>query len=137
MTTKTKRIVKVRFGADGKMRQLNSSGKAARIVRGRVDVRRLEEPGAFESDADVPRLTKRELREMKPVRVKTSPDLTRLRQKLRLSQAAFAQLFAIPLATLKDWEQGRRSPDAPSRAYLRVIEKNPNAVRMALVDAAE
>jgi putative transcriptional regulator len=64
------------------------------------------------------------------------PNLTALRRRLHLSQGAFATLFGIPLATVKDWEQGRRNPDAPARAYLRVIAQNPRAVRSAL-QAAE
>jgi putative transcriptional regulator len=57
-------------------------------------------------------------------------------RRLHLSQGAFATLFGIPLATVKDWEQGLRRPDAPARAYLRVTAQNPKAVRNAL-EAAE
>jgi len=81
--------------------------------------------------------TRRELRELKPVQIEEAPDVASLRRRLRLSQGAFATLFGIPLATVKDWEQGRRTPDAPARAYLRVIAQNPRAVRNALKTAAE
>jgi putative transcriptional regulator len=106
-------------------------------MRGRADAARIDSPAAFEPDADTPILTRRELRELKPVRVDETPDIAALRRRLRLSQGAFATLFGIPLATVKDWEQGRRTPDAPARAYLRVIERNPKAVRSALKTAAE
>ncbi len=46
-------------------------------------------------------------------------------------------MFGLPLPTVKDWEQGRRKPDAPARAYLRVIAQNPKAVLAALRNAAE
>jgi putative transcriptional regulator len=49
-----------------------------------------------------------------------------------LSQAAFAERFHINLRTLQDWEQARRVPDQVARAYLRVIERNPEAVETAL-----
>jgi DNA-binding transcriptional regulator YiaG len=137
MTTKTLRIVKARLGADGKLRSIGAGGKAGRILRGRIDPKRIDSPAAFAPDSDAPILTRRELRELKPVVVTDVPDLTALRRRLRLSQGAFANLFGIPLATLKDWEQGRRMPDAPSRAYLRVIEQAPDAVRSALKTAAE
>ena len=137
MTTKTKRIVKAKLGHDGKLRRVTAAGKLGRVLRGRVNIARLDSPAAFAPDADTPILTRRELRELKPVVVEEMPDITAMRQQLRLSQGAFAELFGIPLATVKDWEQGRRAPDAPARAYLRVIAQNPKAVRRALETAAE
>jgi putative transcriptional regulator len=136
MTVKTKRIVKARLGADGKVRRIGLAGKAGRLMRGRVNAAQLDNPTAFAPDKDTPILTRRELRDLQPVAVDESPNLAALRRKLHLSQGAFATLFGIPLATVKDWEQGRRSPDAPARAYLRVIARNPGAVRSAL-EAAE
>ena len=58
--------------------------------------------------------------------------LTALRKRLGLSQAEFARQFMLNLRTLQDWEQGRREPEDVARAYLRVIERNPDAVREAL-----
>ena len=55
-----------------------------------------------------------------------------IRKGLSLSQAQFAAQFHIPLGTLKDWEQGRRQPEAAAWAYLQVIEGEPAAVRRAL-----
>ncbi|MBV9203586.1 MAG: helix-turn-helix domain-containing protein [Alphaproteobacteria bacterium] len=56
------------------------------------------------------------------------------RKQLGLSQAAFAQRFHVNLRTLQDWEQPRRVPDQVARTYLRVIERNPDAVAAALQD---
>ena len=137
MTTKTGRIVRAKLGSDGRLRRISASGKIGRVMRAHVDRSRIHSPAAFEPDQDTPILTRRELRELKPVRVDEAPDVAGLRRRLRLSQGAFANLFGIPLATLKDWEQGRRTPDAPARAYLRVIAQNPKAVRNALKTAAE
>jgi putative transcriptional regulator len=137
MTTKTGRIVKARLGADGRLRRVGAAGKPGRVMAGRVDAFRIDGPAAFAPDADTPVLTRRQLRELKPVHVEIAPDVAALRRRLRVSQGVFAALFGIPLATVKDWEQGRRIPDAPSRAYLCVIEQNPNAVRNALKTAAE
>jgi len=58
--------------------------------------------------------------------------LTALRKRLGLSQAEFARQFMFNLRTLQDWEQGRRKPEGIARTYLRVIERNPDAVRAAL-----
>ena len=57
------------------------------------------------------------------------------RQAIGLTQAEFAARFRIPVATLRDWEQGRRKPDATSLAYLTVIERDPEAVVRALESA--
>ena len=51
-----------------------------------------------------------------------------VRAKLDLTQAEFARRFAIPVGTLRDWEQGRRVPEAGSMAYLKVIEREPGVV---------
>ncbi len=51
-----------------------------------------------------------------------------------LSQAAFAERYGIPVSTLRDWEQGRRAPDKASRAYLRVIARQPEDTARLLDD---
>lgn len=56
------------------------------------------------------------------------PDVRIIRESLQMSQSEFASNFRIPLATIKNWEQGRRRPDAPALAYLRVIERSPKTV---------
>lgn len=56
----------------------------------------------------------------------------RARAATGLSQDAFAERFGIPAGTLRDWEQGRRVPDAASKSYLRVIARMPDAVMDAL-----
>jgi putative transcriptional regulator len=66
-------------------------------------------------------------------RLKKTPRAKIIRRALGLSQEEFAAKFHIPIGTLRDWEQGRKDPDAAARAYLMVIGKNPNAVAEALV----
>jgi len=48
-----------------------------------------------------------------------------IRSKLRLSQSAFAALLGVSTRTLQDWEQGRRSPQGPAVALLRIAEQHP------------
>jgi putative transcriptional regulator len=55
---------------------------------------------------------------------------------LQLSQEDFAAHHHIPIGTLRDWEQGRKEPDAAARAYPRVITREPDVVRMALTPLA-
>ena len=59
-------------------------------------------------------------------------DVTRIRNQTGMSQAEFARAFCINPRTLQEWEQGRRKPDATTRAYLSVIQKNERAVLDAL-----
>jgi len=65
-------------------------------------------------------------------RMKRTPQVKVIRRALDLSQEEFAERFRIPLGTLRDWEQGRKDPDAAARAYLVVIGRNPEAVSEAL-----
>jgi putative transcriptional regulator len=65
-------------------------------------------------------------------RMRRTPQVRVIRRALGLSQEEFATRFHIPLGTLRDWEQGRKDPDAAARAYLVVIGRNPTAVADAL-----
>ena len=87
------------------------------------------EAGALE-DPDARPLTAEDFR-----RMKRTPQAKIIRRALGLSQEEFAARFHIPLGTLRDWEQGRKAPDAAARAYLIVIGRNPSAVAEALQPA--
>ena len=77
-----------------------------------------------------------------PVPVYDTPGLIhqvnvkKLRERLGLTQEAFAATYRIPVGTQRDWEQCRKNPDAPARAYLLVIARNPEAVAEWLKPAA-
>lgn len=62
----------------------------------------------------------------------TEVDVRKVRLKMGLSQAQFATKFGFPPATLRNWEQGRSHPDAPTRVLLAVIAKHPEAVEDVL-----
>lgn len=59
-------------------------------------------------------------------------DVRAVRAKLGASQSEFALLIGVSVATLRNWEQGRRTPDGPALALLRVAARNPKAVIDAL-----
>jgi putative transcriptional regulator len=63
-------------------------------------------------------------------------NVKKLRERLGLTQETFAATYRIPIGTLRDWEQRRKLPDAPARAYLTVIARNPEAVASLLTKAA-
>ena len=86
-----------------------------------------EKLAAARSDPDAKPLTKAQLS-----RMRRSSFAKLVRHQLALSQEAFATIFGIPIGTLRDWEQGRAEPDQAAQSYLRVIARNPKAVRKAL-----
>lgn len=63
-------------------------------------------------------------------------NVKKLRERLGLTQEAFATAYRIPVGTLRDWEQGRKFPDAPARAYLAIIHRDPARVASLLGEAA-
>lgn len=63
-------------------------------------------------------------------------DIRELRRDMGLSQSQFAVKFGLPPATLRNWEQGRSRPDAPTRVLLAVIAKHPEAVADVLDKAS-
>lgn len=56
------------------------------------------------------------------------PDIKHIRANYKLSQGEFAALLGISVATLQNWEQGRRTPEGPARILLQVAAKHPDAV---------
>ena len=68
--------------------------------------------------------------QLKPGRVTElqAEDVRAIRSKLAKSQEEFALMIGVSVATLQNWEQGRRRPEGPARALLRVAAKNPQAI---------
>jgi putative transcriptional regulator len=59
-----------------------------------------------------------------------------LRGRLGMTQTEFAAAFHLPISTLRDWEQHRSVPDAPARALLLAIERDPKVMRRLLAETA-
>ncbi len=96
----------------------NSTPIAESIRRG------LEEALAYaEGTADLSRYK---------VHIPLQIDVKAIRTRLGLTQQGFAACFGFNINTLRHWEQGRRVPEGPTRAYLLVIDREPEAVRNAL-----
>ena len=107
-----------------------------KLPRGDTDWARLdamtdeEVIAAALSDPDAGSLTPEQLSRMHRVsRVKV------LRQRLGMTQMQFAEAFRLPITTLRDWEQRRSTPDAPARALLLAIERDPQLMRRLLAEA--
>lgn len=73
-------------------------------------------------------------KEITPLKVHTytCPDVKKIREKLHVSQNEFAHMIGVSENTIQNWEQGRRKPEGPAIALLRITEKNPAAVLDAL-----
>ncbi len=61
-----------------------------------------------------------------------APDIRAVREKLNVSQNEFALMIGVSVRTLQNWEQGRRKPEGPAKALLRIASRNPQAVIDAL-----
>ena len=62
-------------------------------------------------------------------------DVGAIRQRLGLSQSAFAARFGFSVSAVRDWEQQRRRPEAAARILLTVIDREPAAVERALASS--
>ena len=82
---------------------------------------------AARADRDAQPLTEADLK-----RMKRTPQAKIIRRALALTQEEFSVRYHIPLGTLRDWEQGRSEPDQPTRAYLKVIAREPERVERVL-----
>ena len=61
-------------------------------------------------------------------------DVVAIRKRAGLSQAAFSARIGVPVGTLRNWEQGHRSPQGPARVLLALLERNPRIVEETLTD---
>ena len=66
------------------------------------------------------------------VHVPVEIDVKAIRRKLGMTQAEFARSFGFGLDAVQNWEQGRRRPEGAARAFLKVIDRELDAVRRAL-----
>lgn len=95
-----------------------------------IEVPCVEDPETFE----------RELRDCRLIVTRyeapTEINVAAIRERTGLSQDQFALRFGLDAATVRNWEQGRSSPDKAARVLLLTIDKDPAAVEKALSTAA-
>ena len=131
-----KRITRVVVGPDGRPKALLPGG-GRRVLRGKTDWKRLASmsdtgvTARARSDRDAPPVSRARLEGFERVTL-SAAEIRAIRHRAGLSQAAFAARYGLSLRTLQDWEQGRVQPDRPARAYLLVIDREPQAVQRAL-----
>jgi putative transcriptional regulator len=77
-----------------------------------------------------------ELKAVPPIAIgRGEPEVRDLRRRARLTQIEFATRLGVPVETIRNWEQGKRSPRGPARALLAVIAHAPDTVFAALAPA--
>lgn len=88
------------------------------------------------SEAEIDERSERPLTREELASMPRAPFVATLRRRLLLTQEEFSARFAIPLGTLRDWEQRRGAPDATAQAYLKVIAADPESVAKAVGKSA-
>ena len=110
-------------------RLLTTMARKARRAFSRLDLNPMLDPRASSSR----RGGARDHRETNPAAAEFTPtDIIEIRLKFHASQRRFAETFGISVETLRNWEQGKRRPQGPARALLRVARANPEAVARVL-----
>jgi len=66
------------------------------------------------------------------VRTYSAMDVAKIRRKTKMTQKEFSESFFIPLSTLRQWEQGKRVPQGPAQALLKIIDNDAKAALDAL-----
>ena len=94
---------------------------------------------------DIPELTEEQLQRAIPARLRkrlmdgrfeSGKDIAALRRFVGLTQEEFARAVGISVHTLRNWEQGRRKPEGPAIALLRIAARHPRIIRENLRSAA-
>lgn len=62
-------------------------------------------------------------------RFESGEDIVTLRRFIGLSQSQLARAMGISVHTLRNWEQGRRKPEGPALALLRIAARHPRIIR--------
>jgi len=94
---------------------------------------------------DIPELTEAQFARAIPARLRrrlmsgrfdSGDDIAALRRFVGLTQAEFARAMGISVHTLRNWEQGRRQPEGPTVALLRIAARHPRIIRENIKSAA-
>jgi putative transcriptional regulator len=113
---------------DGSERQVEPQSSAA--PQSAPEPKRAVMPAAARDSRLASRLAGLVPRSARP---KTDADYARaIRAATKLTQAEFAERIGVPIETVRNWEQGKRSPRGPARALLKVIESAPDLAFAAL-----
>jgi putative transcriptional regulator len=106
-------MMRVRLKADGRLVEIMADGRERPITPPR--------PGSE------PRVEAPSIAPGRPREVPTDASYARhVRSQTRLTQAEFAARIGVPIETVRNWEQGKRSPRGPARALLKLLDQVPD-----------
>jgi putative transcriptional regulator len=119
-------MMRVRLKADGRIVEILADGTERAIARAAASATLAVARVAGATDGSNPRIggQGRDAVYAKGIRART-----------KLTQAEFAARIGVPIETVRNWEQGKRSPRGPARALLKVIDQAPQ-VAFAVLDTA-
>jgi putative transcriptional regulator len=117
-------MVRVRLTEDGSMVRVLPDGRTEPVTP-QFDRAKLE----VTTETDIAR---HEAEDEVASTIKAGQYVRAVRRKVGLSQVMFARKFQIPVDTLRNWEQGKRAPQVPALALLRIIDRMPEAVMEAV-----
>lgn len=72
--------------------------------------------------------------ERRGFRIHTAKDIKAIRSKAKMTQPVFARTYGLEIATLRDWEQGRRQPERAAQVLLDLIDREPETIQRILAD---
>ena len=98
-----------------------ATAKIGRIDEARMDATTEEE------------IEQQRLEDAAEARMDAASYARRVRQRFGFSQAEFARRINVSLVTVRNWEQGKRSPTGPARALLRILDRAPKAVLFSVL----
>jgi len=107
--------VRTTLNADGSVVPKRNADKAP---IGRIDTKRVD--ATTEDD-----IAHQMAEDEKAARRDAAAYARRVRKRTGLTQVAFAARIGVPLDTVRNWEQGKRSPAGPARALLKVLDRAP------------
>ena len=114
-------MMRVRLKADGRLVEILADGREQALP-----------PSPPEAD---PRILAPSIQPERPPQVDAGY-ARRIRSQTRLTQAEFAARIGVPIETVRNWEQGKRSPRGSARALLKVIDNAPDTAFAILGDKA-
>jgi putative transcriptional regulator len=121
---RSEEVAKARLKDDGMMVEILRHGSERPLVR-EVDWSRIDATTEEEIAAQIAEDEAEAMRD-------AAAYARRVRRKVGLSQVAFARRIGVPVETVRNWEQGKRAPQGPARALLRIIDRAPETVLQAL-----
>ena len=117
-------MVRSRLKADQTVVEILPDG-SERVITPRTDWSRVDATTEEESAAQIARDEAEVIRD-------AAAYARRVRRRVGLSQVAFARRIGVPVDTVRNWEQGKRAPQGPARALLRIIDRAPELALSAL-----